>query len=171
MKTNNCLPHALKCSLPLLTMLVLFSGCQFSKGVKKDLKTGLSASYNGFALDDIYLADENGTRLNTNEIPMGFKVLVVATGVDYFAEKNSRVFPGCRIILTDKKQTEILNLPDAFADMDEGIDASKARVLQAQLNTGAPMVIGGTYHLAVRFYDKNKPGNEILANVDVTMKE
>jgi len=135
------------------------------------LNTGLSASYNGFAMDDIYLADESGTRLSSNKIPMGSKVLVIATGVNYFSEKENKVFPGCRIILTDKEHKEILNLPDAFADMKDGIEASQAKTLQAQLNTGNPMTIGKTYQLNVKFFDKNNPGNEIIANVDLIMKE
>ena len=155
----------------LINTLFVLSSCQFSKGVKKDLNTGLSTSYNGFALDDIYLADENGNRLNNNKITLGAKVLVVATGVDYFLEKEGKVFPGCRILLMDKNKKEILNLPDAFADMTNGTTATEAKTLQASLNTGDPMVIGETYHLSVRFYDKNKKENEIVSNVDLVMKE
>lgn len=155
----------------LIISLFVLSSCQFSKGVKKDLNTGLSASYNGFALDDIYLADENGNRLNNNKITLGSKVLVLATGVDHFSEKEGRVFPGCRILLNDKNKKEILNLPDAFADMTNGTTAAEAKTLQASLNTGDPMLIGETYHLSVRFYDKNKKENEIVSNIDLVMKE
>ncbi len=155
----------------LISSLFVLGSCQFSKGVKKDLTTGLSASYNGFALDDIYLADENGNRLNNNKITLGSKVLVLATGVDHFSEKEGRVFPGCRILLIDKNKKEILNLPDAFADMTNGTTAAEAKTLQASLNTGDPMLIGETYHLSVRFYDKNKKENEIVSNIDLVMKE
>jgi hypothetical protein len=161
----------IKSLLLLFPISLLISSCQFSKGVKKDLNTGLSTSYNGFTLDDIYLADESGKRLNDNTIPMGSKVLLIATGVDYFSEKEGKVFPGCSIILVDKYQKEILNLPDAFADMKEGLPTREAKTLQAQLNTGNPMSIGETYHLAVRFFDKNKKENEIVSNADLVMKE
>ena len=155
----------------LISSLFFLSSCQFSKGVKKDLNTGLSASYNGFAIDDIYLADENGKRFSNNKITLGSKILVVATGVDYFSEKDGKVFPGCGIVLTDKNKKEILNLPDAFADMTNGIPVAEAKTLQASLNTGDPMLIGETYHLSVRFYDKNKMENEIVSNIDLVMKE
>lgn len=159
-----------KYPLLLLSLSLVITSCQFSKGVKKDLNTGLSASYNGFALDDIYLADENRNRLGDNKITLGSKVLVLATGVDHFSEKEGKVFPGCRIILTDKSRKEILNLPDAFADMPNGTTAAEAKTLEASLNTGTPMVIGETYHLSVRFYDKNKKENEIVSHVDLVMK-
>ena len=77
-------------SFLLLFLSLVISSCQFSKGVKKDLNTGLSASYNGFALDDVYLADENGNRLSNNKITLGSKVLILATGVDYFSEKEGK---------------------------------------------------------------------------------
>ena len=160
-----------KNSLLLLSLLLAIASCQFSKGVKKDLKTGLSASYNGFALDDIYLTDTKGTRLSDNKISLGSPLAVVATGVDYFVEKEGRVFPGCTIILTDKTGKEILNLPDAFADMKDGYIVADAKVLSASLNTGDPMIVGEIYHLNVRFFDKNKKESEIISNVDLLVKE
>ena len=155
----------------LLNFIFILSSCQFSKGVKKDLNTGMTSSYNGFSLDDVYLANENGNRLSDNKIILGSKVLVLVTGVDYFSEKNGKVFPGCRIILTDKNNKEILNLPDAFVDMVNGTTTAQAKTLQASLNTGEPMVAGETYHLNVRFYDKNKKENEIVCKVDLVLKE
>lgn len=156
----------------LLTLCFIIPiSCKYSKGIKKDLTTGLSASYNGFTMEDIYLTDANGTHLNSNKISLGSKLNVIATGVENFEEKGGKVFPGCRIILTDKNKNEILNLPDAFSDMTNGTSASEASTLKAVLTTGAPMVIGETYHLNVRFFDKNKKENEIVSDVDLLMKE
>jgi hypothetical protein len=155
------------CTIFLLGII----SCNFSKGVKKDLSTGLAASYNGFTMDDIYLTNADGTRLNNNKIVMGSKIAIVATGVDYFETKDGKAFPGCRIILTDKNKKEVLNLPDAFSDMANGTAAAEARTLQASLNTGNPMEVGQTYHLSVRFFDKNKAENEIIADVDILMTE
>ena len=82
----------------------------------------------------------------------------------------AKVNPGCRIILTDKAGKEILNLPDAFANED-ALDNTKAGMLRAALSTGSPMVAGETYHLNVRFFDKNKKESEIVSDVDLVMKE
>ena len=156
--------------IPVFVLLMIVS-CQFSKGVKKDLSTGLTASYNGFSMDDIFLTDGDKNKLSSNKITLGTKLLVIATGVNHYAEKNGRAFPGCTIILTDKNKKELLNLPDAFEDMNEGTPSNEAETLQAQLNTGEPMLPGETYHLAVRFFDKNKKENEIVANVDIVVNE
>ena len=160
-----------KFSLLLCALFFLMSSCQFSKGVKKDLNTGLSASYNGLNIDDIYLADENGNKLSQNKVKLGSKVQVVATGVDYFTEKDGKVFPGCEIVLTDNNKAELLNLPDAFKDMASGTTPAQVKTLQASLNTGQPMVTGATYHLYVRFYDKQNKEKTISSNVDIVMQD
>jgi len=160
-----------KFSFLLLALCLLSVSCQFSKGVKKDLNTGLSASYNGLAIDDIFLTDASGNRLNNNKIKLGEKVLMVVNGVDYFTEQGGKVFPGCQIILTDKDKNELLNLPDAFADQTNGTTPAEAKTLQASLNTGQPMVSGATYHLAVRFYDKKDKEKSISSDVDLVMQD
>lgn len=157
------------CVLALLA--ISFSSCNFAKGVKKDLSTGLSASYNGIAIDDIYITDASGKHLTDNKVSLGAKITVTASGVDYLVVKDGKVFPGCTILLTDKNKKEVLNVPDAFADMTNGTPEAEARTLEAYLNTGNPMVVGETYHLNVRFFDKNKKESEIVANVDLLMKE
>ena len=150
--------------------VTLLTACNFSKGVKKDLTTGLSASYNGFRLDDVYLAAEDGSRLPNNKIPLGAKIRVIVNGVDNFTDKDGKVYPGCSIVLTDKQGASLLNLEDAFASMTDGTTADQAQVLQADLNNGDPMKPGETYHLKTRFFDKNNPESEILADVDLVVQ-
>ena len=149
---------------------IAISSCNFAKGVKKDLSTGLNASYNGIAINDIYLTDSGETHLTSNKITLGSKIKVNASGVDYLTVKDGKVFPGCNIVLSDKNKKEIVNLPDAFSDMANGIAEADARTLQAYLTTGNPMVVGETYHLHVRFFDKNKKESEIVADVDLLMQ-
>ena len=158
-------------SFLLFAIFFILTSCQFSKGVKKDLNTGLSASYNGLTIDDIFLTDEGGKRLSNNKIKLGEKVLMVVNGVDYFTVQEGKVFPGCQIILTDKDKKELLNLPDAFADQTNGTTPAEAKTLQASLNTGQPMVSGATYHLLVRFYDKKDKEKNILSDVDLVMQD
>jgi hypothetical protein len=47
----------------LLSLLFTITSCQFSRGAKQDMNTGLSPSYNGFAPEDIYLADARGNKI------------------------------------------------------------------------------------------------------------
>ena len=68
----------------LLVLAAALYGCKggFSKGTKIDMTTGLSASYNGFSLEDIYLATgENDTRISSNKVTLNSKISILATGV------------------------------------------------------------------------------------------
>ncbi len=151
--------------------LLLIYACSFSKGTKKDLVTGLSTSYNGFAISDAYLAAEDGSRLKSNKITLGTSIQIAVTGVENFVVKDGKVFPGCMILITDKQtNAEILKLDDAFADMADGTPEEKATLLHADLSTGNPMVAGTTYRLKTRFFDKNNPESEIVSEIDLIME-
>jgi hypothetical protein len=156
----------------LLTVLIfILPACNFSKGVKADLSTGLTASYNGFAIEDIYLSEgDDGKKLNSNKITLGSPVNVQVTGVENYKEENGIVFPGCQMILTDSSGTTLLNIPDLFADKTAGFPKAEATTLRAKLSTGEPMAVGRTYKLKCRFYDKKKKESEIVANVDLVIK-
>ena len=58
-----------------------------------------------------------------------------------------------------------MNLPDAFGHLNDGTSASEAATLQAELNTGEPMLVDEKYLLKVRFYDKRNKENEIKADI------
>ncbi len=154
----------------LITGIILISSCNFSKGVKKDLTTGLSTSYNGFAVEDVYLMDTAENKLNSNKIALGNVVLIRATGVENYQEKDGKVFPGCSILLTDKTGKEVLNIKDAFADLNNGVSVTDANTLTASVNTGNPMVVGETYNLTTTFFDKQKVDNTITTKVDLIIK-
>ncbi|XVJ67421.1 MAG: hypothetical protein HEQ40_15095 [Lacibacter sp.] len=157
--------------ISIIILAILFTSCNFSKGVKKDLNTGLSTSYNGFAIEDAYLSEgEEGKKLNSNEVALGAQVNIQVTGVENYKEENGKIFPGCTLILTDKAGKELLNLPDLFADSKEGLPATEGKNLRAKLTTGDPMLAGQTYHLQCRFFDKKKADNEIVTHVDLIMK-
>jgi len=161
----------MKKSLYFAMAVLLICACNFSKGTKTDLITGLSTSYNGFAISDAYLAAEDGSRLKSNKIALGTNIQIAVTGVENFVAKDGKVFPGCMILLTDKQtNAEILKLDDAFADMADGTPVEKATLLHADLSTGSPMVAGTTYRLKTRFFDKNNPESEIVNEVDLIME-
>ena len=123
----------------VIIAFLLTASCNFSKGIKKDLTTGFTTSYNGFALDNIYLANEAEHKLKSNAVSLGSnlgsKINIIATGVDNSIEKEGNVFPGCSILLTDKTGKEILNLPDAFADITQQVVKEISGTRRAELKS------------------------------------
>jgi hypothetical protein len=157
-------------SIPVTLAWLFCAACNFSQGVKKDLNTGLTSTYKGFHVDDSYLADEAGNKISSNKIDMGKTIYIVANGVTHFKEKNGRVYPGCTVILTDAAGKELLNLPDAFADMKDGFKPEEATRLSARLSTGDPMQKGAVYNLKATFFDKENKENKIVSEVKLEMK-
>ncbi len=156
------------CSILLITTVL---ACNFSKGVKKDLLTGMSVAYNGFAIDDAFLtAGEDRVRMKSNKLPLGEEMAVVVTGVTNYSVQEGRVYPGCTIILTDTEGTQLLHLDDAFAQYTDGLPRDQGEVLTATITTGAPMMTGEKYRINVRFYDKMRPESEIIAQADLVME-
>lgn len=156
-----------------LTLILFLTACSsgsFSKGVKKDLNTGLTSNYNGFAVENIYLTDDKGNRLSSNKVTLGNALLIVASGVENFKLADGRAYPGCTIILTDKNKKELLNLQDAFAELKDGLPPEQATELKATLTTGAPMQAGETYQLYVHFYDKKNTTSAITSTVELVVK-
>ena len=153
----------------LLSLIVFVSSCKFSTGIKKDLSTGLTSTNSGLSAQDIFLRQYEGQRLPDNKVQLGSKISLSASGVENFQVKDGKVYPGCQIILTDKNKKEIISLPDAFADMVNGSTEAETKTLDATLTTGDPMVVGETYHLYVRFFDKQKKESEIVSNFDIMM--
>ncbi len=149
--------------------LLALAACNFSTGIKKDLTTGLTSVNNGLSAEDIFLKEYEGSRLPNNKVKLGSKISLAAAGVENFELKDGKVYPGCQIILTDKNKKEVLNLPDAFADMVNGSTEEETKTLNATLTTGDPMLAGETYHLYVRYFDKQKKESEIVCNVDLVM--
>lgn len=141
-------------SFSFLISAFFFIGCEFSAGVKKDLNTGLSSGYKGLSADNIFLAGADDSPLENNEVALGSKVKIIADGVTNFKEVNSKVYPGCSILLVGPANDSIFYMPDAYQDLADGKLANEATYLTASLNTGDPMQANGTYLLKVRFYDK-----------------
>lgn len=156
----------------IMAILCLISceGGSFSKGIKKDLNTGLTSNYNGLSVDDVYLSDAKGNKLENNKITLGNEIMIIANGVENYKLENGKAYPGCTILLTDKNKNEIINLQDAFSDLKDGLPPEQATELKAILTTGNPMMAGEKYQLYVHFYDKKNTTSGISSTVEILIK-
>jgi len=158
-----------KLTIALILGCIVFAGCNFSKGAKKDLRTGLSYSYNGFRLKDVIMVDANNQRMTDNKVKLNTQMAVVALGVENYALKDDKVFPGMMLLVTDKKGTAIINAADLF-EGDLGHPAANAAQLRGDITVAQPMVVGETYHVKMKIWDKVKPENVINAETDLVVE-
>ncbi len=147
------------------------AGCsvQFSVGTKKDLATGLSASWKGLSLEAAQLVVD-GQALSSNEVELGKKAVIRLSGVGGFKARGDKVFPGASMLVTDAAGGTVLDVKDLFeTKAQEGVSVGDAEVITLSLNTGDPMTKGAVYHWVARVWDKNGKG-EINAKIDVKIK-
>jgi hypothetical protein len=140
-----------------------------STGVNKDFRTGLSVSYDGFKIDQAYLVGSDNNAITTNEVPINSEVSIVVQGVENYALKDGKAFPGLSLNVMDSKGSAVLDEQDLF-DGTEGYPAADAAILRGTVTVGAPMKSGETYHVQMRIWDKNKTDNVINAEVDIKVK-
>ncbi len=153
--------------ISLLTLTL--AACSFSAGTKKDLATGLSYTYNGFGVSEVYFVGPDNTPLKSNEVPVGTTVAVVIQGIENYTLKDEKAFPGLSLKVTDEQGTSVLNNDDLFAS-GEGYSPTDAGVLRGTVTVGDPMVAGKTYHVTLQAWDKNNTESKITAEVDIVVK-
>lgn len=148
---------------------VILPGCNFSRGVKTDLTTGLKLSYKGFRIQDAILIDATGNKINSNKVQLNTKIAIAAIGVDNYGLKDGKAHPGLSLLVTDKNGTPVLNAADLF-ESPEGYPPAQAAELQGTITVGRPMASGQTYHVKMRIWDKVTATNEINTDVDLVVQ-
>lgn len=153
--------------VPLFLMVLLLTSCNFSKGVKADLMTGLTYSYNGFAVDKAIVVN-NGNTVNGKKHPQNSQLTVVLQGVRNYTEVDGKVYPGCSLEVIDEAGNIVLKNDDLF----KGVEATKedASTLSASVTLGSPMAAGNSYKMKAKVYDKKNTENviDIELSFDVT---
>ncbi|MBD1384307.1 hypothetical protein IDJ75_03380 [Mucilaginibacter rigui] len=161
----------LTCIAFLLLSITTLTGCHFSAGTNKDLKTGLSSSYYGFSVEDVFLANSSKERLSSNKIPLNSTFLILATGVGNYTLKDGKAYPGCEITIKDKSGKTVGHIDNAMSDISSsGLPPEGATTLSARVTLYPPFVAGETYHVSVRFFDNQNEKNKITADIDIVLQ-
>ena len=151
-----------------IVIIFIFSACNgqvsFSKGIKKDLSTGLTASYSNMEPEKVVMV-MNGEVLNHTDIPLGESFLLVNEKIKGMKVKDGKVSVGCSLKITDKKGKVLLQEKDLFKDHDL-FNEKDASYLKCTVSTGKPMEWEEKYDVAVVFWDKYGDG-KIENNVSI----
>lgn len=148
----------------------LFAGCSFNGGVKKDLTTGLTASYAGFAVNDVKLVTPQGIALTDNTVSLDSSFAIAVFGVRHFQLIDGKAYPGCELTIKDTPGKIIAHAADVLAAFTkDGIATKDAVDLAATIRMSKPLIVGEKYHITARFFDKQNSKNELLAEVNVVL--
>jgi len=163
--------RSLLSALIFSVVMLALAACNFSVGTNKDLKTGLSTYYNGFRVEEVFLANSAKQHLASNKVPLDSTFLIVANGVENYTLKDGKAYPGCEITITDKTKKIVGHIDDAMADVSvNGLEPALAKVLSARITLHQPFLSGETYHVATRFFDKQNEKNKITGDIDIALQ-
>lgn len=142
-----------------ISILLLLTACNFqqSVGFKKDLTTGLTASYKNMQPEKVMLVMNNEV-LGHTDIPVGESFLLINDGIEGLVAKDGKVAVGCSLLIADKQGKVILQEADLFKGNDV-FKQDSARMLKCIINTGAPMQSDEFYDVKVVFWDKQGKGS------------
>ncbi|MEO6303150.1 MAG: hypothetical protein ABIP51_08245 [Bacteroidia bacterium] len=112
--------NKIKTITSVIVVSLLLIAC--SVGVKKDLMSGLSIKYDGFAVGNSFLVKDNQKTTDV-KIKPGQDISVVFTGITGFKEIDGKVYPGASIVVVDSKGKTVLDIADLFSSYDStGVD-------------------------------------------------
>ncbi len=155
--------YPIYCFVAFCLFVSLFTACQV--GVSKDLTSGLTYTYKGLGVEEVYLLKDE-VEFDDAAFPFGSKVYMQFSEVSGFKARDGKVFPGMSIKITDKEGSVILDAADLLAEFEEaGIDQEMAGELHGNITVGEPMEMGEEYTWTVKIWDKNGEGT-----IDAVMK-
>ena len=151
-------PTGLLPAFASLLLSLLFSACSMHKtaGVKKDLITGLTSTYENMEMEKAVLM-MNDEILNHTDIPIGESFLLINENVTGMQVKDGKVSVGCSLRISDENGTVLFQDKDLFAGNDVFAKEEATR-LKCTINTGKPMEWEKNYHIQVVFWDKYGDG-------------
>jgi len=132
----------MKNTILFIALYCALTACNFNKGAKKDLATGLSVTYNGFAISEAALVNAQNERAKTNEVTLDQTVAIVVQGIENYKQENGRVFPVLDLTVTDQTGRVVLDGKDILGpevQSNNGFTPEGASTLRGTITVGSPM--------------------------------
>jgi hypothetical protein len=139
-----------------ILLMALFSGCQFSKSVNKDLMTGLLTKGDGLSCEDVYLT-VNNQKINRSTFIYGEMFEVNFNKIEGFVKENSAVSPDMTLLVLDMDGDTMLFADDLYSNYPDGIKLDPL-LLTSEVTIAEPMGSGREYKLIVSLKDKKGDG-------------
>jgi hypothetical protein len=140
----------------IILISMLLTGCKFSKSVKKDLASGLTATGEDITCEDVYLT-VNNERTTRNSFIYGETFYMNFDDVKGFARENGNVFPGLVMTVINQAGDTIWKTDDLYSKSTEGFNYSPL-ILNADLTVAAPIQSKNEYSLFIDIWDKKGKG-------------
>jgi len=142
-------------AIQLIAIAVLFSACNFSQSINKDLITGATSRGDGLSCDDISI-QINGEKEKRNTFTYGENVVFAFDGISGFKEENGKVYPEMSMVVL-KKENQMVLSELSLLNLTEGTDLSPLQ-LQANLIANFPHKNNEEYEVQLTIWDTKGEG-------------
>jgi hypothetical protein len=146
----------MRTTISIILIVIIVSGCKFSKTVKKDLISGLTTTGSVLTCNDVYLSVNNERTIRTT-FYYGEMIHLIFNDIRGFTREEGKVFPSMDILVTNSTGDTVLIANDLYSEYSEGMDYSPLE-LTADITIASPIRSGGDYTLLVSIKDKKGPG-------------
>ena len=140
----------MKTAFYIVFFSVIFTGCHFSKSVKKDLVSGLTSVGNNLSCDDVFIS-VNKEKTSRKTFIYGEILYLNFNDIKGFTSLSGNVFPGLQLVVVNQAGDTLMNYDDLYTDYKDGLDYLTAplylQILHLPLLSGQIMNI----HCFVRY--------------------
>ena len=158
----------MKKSIVYILITGLLCACSFSKGVKKDLVTGLYYNYNGFKIENVIACNIYHEVLTSNNLPERSVLLLVFKNIHGYVVENGLVSMGCSLEVSDIEGNILLSYDDFYKN-SENVTEEKAKDIQVRVTLANPIVANKTYLVKASLFDKKNDKNRVNVEMNVNV--
>jgi hypothetical protein len=137
-------------------VMLLITGCQFSKSVNKDLLSGLLTKGDGISCEEVYLTTGD-EKINRNTFVYGETFVVNFNNIEGLIKENESVFPEMTLMVLSTEGDTMLFADDLYSNYPDGIKLDPL-LLTSSVTVAAPMRSDQEYNLNVGIRDKKGDG-------------
>jgi hypothetical protein len=141
----------------LFSLLLLLSGCNFSKSVKVDLTNNLVTKGNQLSCEDVSVL-LNGEKTGKTTFTYGQSISVYLDDLKGLVTESGKIFPAMDMFVTGKTGDTVLATRDLYSQYTDGISLSPVQ-LNARLVLASPIHSGSDYTVFVKLRDKKGNGS------------
>lgn len=140
----------------LITMLILFSSCNYQKSWKKNLSTGMTVKAQGLSLDDVDIFI-NEKKENRNEFIFGETVQFLFQNIEGFESIEDSLSIGMSMLVLNQQADTMLFANDLLQNYK--INNEGAVKLTASMSPAFTYTNQEQYHVNIHVWDKQGEGS------------
>jgi len=147
-------------------IVLVFSACNFSKSINKDLVTGATSKGDGLSCNDISI-QINGKIEKRNTFTFGENVNFVFNNISGFKQENGKAYPEISMLVIKKENQMVLSQLNLL-NLIEGTNLSPLQ-LRANLIINFPYQNNEKYEVKITIWDTKGDG-KFTYNMPFTIK-